>query len=234
MPGSLSSVAGHLRWSWLGTCCGLAIGIVAVWFAWGYAVTAMFTDEALTLPSWAGWDAFLVPAVVIVLLVPFQAAAGEYIFRGWFLQAIASCTLETRTGLVGRKLSVVLRTPWPALVISALLFTSAHGYTGWAVLCVFLFGLAAGLLAVKTGGLEAGIVLHTFTNIYVLLLIAAQGKIGSGGQRGEPWQGFLAQAVPVALYAAVVLVIARRRRLQTVTADPARSVPAHLPGSVRA
>ncbi|MCW2915571.1 MAG: family intrarane metalloprotease [Actinomycetia bacterium] len=217
--GSVVSVTGRVRWKWLFICCALAIGFCATEFATSYVVTAIFTDEPLTAPKWAGWDTFLLPAVVIVLLVPFQSTAEEFLFRGWVVQAIAACTLETRKGPVGRAFSVVFRTPWPALIISAAIFTSGHGYTGWAMFDTFLFGLLAGWLAVKTGGLEAGIALHVLNNLMAFLLPAAAGDLAASmKQGGAPWYAFLSDAVPLALYGLVVVLMARRLKVRTVSA----------------
>lgn len=216
--GSVASVTGRLRWKWLLICCALAVGFCVAEFAASYAVTAAFTSEPLTTPKWAGWDTFLLPAMVIVLLVPFQSTAEEFVFRGWFLQAIAGSTLETRKGPIGRALSVVFRTPWPALIISAVLFTSGHGYTGWAMVDTFLFGLLAGWLAVRTGGLEAGIALHVFNNLMAFLLPAAAGDLASSmKQGGAPWYALVSDAVPLALYGLAVVLVARRLRVATVS-----------------
>jgi membrane protease YdiL (CAAX protease family) len=215
-PGTLSSVRGKLRWRWLGVCCLLSIGFLIVSYGWGLAVEAMFSGQRVDLlPPWKGWDQFIAPAVVIVLLVPFQATAEEYLFRGWLIQAIGSWAPDgwMRT-IWGRWLSV-----WPALAVSAVVFMLGHGYTGWARLDVFLFGLLAGWLAVRTGGLEAGIALHTFNNLYAFLIPAAGGQlVDAMNQGGSPWWALLSDLVPLALYAGVVLLVARRRRLESRSA----------------
>jgi len=87
-------------------------------FATSYVVTRDLHRRAPHRTEMAGWGTFLLPAVVIVLLVPFQSTAEEFLFRGWVVQAIAACTLETRKGPIGRAFSVAFRTPWPALIIS--------------------------------------------------------------------------------------------------------------------
>jgi hypothetical protein len=104
------------------------------------------------------------------------------------------------------------------VIISAGLFTAGHGYTGWAMLDTFLFGLLAGALAVRTGGLEAGIALHLFNNLLAFLLPAAAGELaGSMKQGGAPWYALLSDAVPLALYGLVVVLLARRFKVQTVS-----------------
>jgi membrane protease YdiL (CAAX protease family) len=224
--GSLASVTGRLRWRWMLLCGGLAIGMTMVSAAMSYVLAALTDEGPVEPPGWAGWGTFLVPAIVIVVLVPFQAAAEEFVFRGWLLQGIAAYTLETRTGPAGRVFGVVFRTPWPAILISAAVFTSGHGYTGLAMLDIFVFGALAGWVAVRTGGLEATIAMHTVNNLVAFLLPAAAGELaGSLKQGGAPWQMVVSDLVPTALYAAAVVALARRRGVRTVTGEPAPAAP---------
>ncbi|MGP4023962.1 CPBP family glutamic-type intramembrane protease [Actinomadura sp. 3N407] len=218
-PGTLSSVAGRLRWKWMLVCCGLAILFCIV--AYGTSLLAAFgmDDQSAGDEHWVGWDKFLVPAVVIILLVPFQAAAEEYVFRGWVLQAVGACTLENARGRVGQAFSVVFRTPWPGIVVGSALFTAGHGYTGWGILDIFIFGAIAAWLAVRTGGLEASIALHVFNNLLAFLGSAAIGQLDIE-QGGVPWQVVVADVVPMVLFAAAAAWLARRMRVQTVTSDP--------------
>jgi membrane protease YdiL (CAAX protease family) len=222
-PGTVSSVAGRLRWKWLAACAGLAILFCAVSFVFSLLASGLVPDDTSDgHESWVGWAAFIPPALVIVLLVPFQSAAEEYVFRGWIPQAIGSWTLETRTGPLGRAFSTVFRTPWPGIVVGAALFMAGHGYTGWGMLDVFLFGAIAGWLAFKTGGLESGIAIHVFNNLMAFLLPAAVGKLDIE-QGGVPWQYVVADVAPMLLYALAVVWLAKRFRLQRVTPD--ESVP---------
>jgi membrane protease YdiL (CAAX protease family) len=215
-PGTLSSVAGRLRWRWMLVCSGLAVLFCVVSYGTSI-VAAIAMDETGGEEHWVGWSDFLVPAVVIVLLVPFQAAAEEYVFRGWLLQAVGSCTLENARSGIGRVFSAVFRTPWPGIVVGSALFTAGHGYTSWGILDIFLFGAIAAWLAVRTGGLESGIALHVFNNLMAFLLPAAVGKLDME-QGSVPWQVVLADVVPMVLYALAVVWLARRMRVQKVTA----------------
>ncbi|RFS84878.1 CPBP family intramembrane metalloprotease [Actinomadura spongiicola] len=218
-PGTLSSVAGRLRWRWMLACSGLAILFCVVSYATSIVAGVTLDDKTSEDVQWVGWGDFLLPAVLIVVLVPFQATAEEYVFRGWMLQAVASCTLENARRRVGRALSVVFRTPWPGIVVGSALFTSGHGYTGWGILDIFAFGAIAAWLAVRTGGLEASIALHVFNNLMAFLIPAAIGELDIE-QGGVPWQVVVADIVPMALYAAAVVWLARRMRVETVTAGP--------------
>jgi membrane protease YdiL (CAAX protease family) len=220
-PGTLSSVAGRLRWRWLLVCSGLAVAFCVVSFGSTWLASLVAEDPTGGgNEDWVGWSRFVLPALVIIVLVPFQASAEEYIFRGWMLQAVGSYTLETRTGRVGRALSVVFRTPWPGIVVGSALFTAGHGYRGWGILDIFAFGAIAGWLTVRTGGLEASIAVHVFNNLMAFLLPAAVGRLDIE-QGSIPWQYVLADVTPMLLYAVVVTRLARRMRVRTVTADPA-------------
>ncbi|QXJ26832.1 CPBP family intramembrane metalloprotease [Actinomadura graeca] len=218
-PGTLSSVAGRLRWRWLLACCGLAVLFCVVSYGTSALASTLMDDDSGGDEHWVGWGRFLAPAIVIVLLVPFQSAAEEYVFRGWLLQAVGSCTLETLRGRIGRALSVLFRTPWPGIVVGSALFTAGHGYTGWGILDIFAFGAIAAWLTVRSGGLEAGIALHVFNNLMAFLFPAAVGKLDIE-QGGVPWQYVVADIFPMALYAAAVVWLVRRRRIQTLTAGP--------------
>ncbi|MDL4772092.1 CPBP family intramembrane glutamic endopeptidase [Actinomadura xylanilytica] len=238
-PGTLSSVAGRLRLRWMLVCCGVAIGFCAVSFGASWLAGTLMNDTSGADEHWVGWGDFAGPALVIILLVPFQSAAEEYVFRGWIIQALGACTLETRRGKVARAFGVVFRTPWPGIVVGAALFTSGHGYTGWGMLDIFFFGALSGWLAVRSGGLEASIALHVFNNLMAFLLPAAVGTLDIE-QGGVPWQYVLADVLPMLLYAAVIVWLMRRMRIRTVTEGhvPATAAlvdaPAGVPGDASA
>src|SRR5690606_13115808 len=141
--------------------------------------------------QWVGWREFLVPMLVIVLLVPFQAPAEEYVFRGWLLQSVGACTLENSRWRIGRALSVVFRTPWPGIFIGSALFTAGHGYTVWATLDVVCFRAIAAWVTVRTGGLEVAIALHVFNNLLAFGFSGAVGELDIV-QGAVPWQVMVA------------------------------------------
>lgn len=128
---------------------------------WGYGLRAVLVAfvvlNAVLLASRWGQDWTIRPqqgfwwfAVAIVVTSPLQAAAEEYFFRGYLMQA----------------LSPIVRGPWFGIVASAALFAAFHGTQNLPLfLDRFGFGLLAGVLALKTGGLEAGIAAHVVNNI---------------------------------------------------------------------
>jgi membrane protease YdiL (CAAX protease family) len=213
---SVASVQNRLRLRWLALCCLPAIGYIALSYGLGMVTDAIFPNAdpgTSDSGSWVGLSAFIVPAVLILLLVPFQSAAEEFLFRGWLIQAVGSYAPQG-TNVVKR----ILRSPWPALVISSAAFVSAHGYTGWAMADIFLFAMTAGWLAVRTGGIEAGIALHTLNNLFAFLLPAAMGQLdGWSNQGGAPWTLLVSDIPCLIFYAYAVLWLAKRKKLQTVS-----------------
>ncbi|MET8144675.1 CPBP family intramembrane glutamic endopeptidase [Sphaerisporangium sp. NPDC005288] len=200
-PGTLSSVAGRLRWRWLLLCVGVAFGALILGQAAMIATYAVTGEDIGALFGWAGWGRFLPGLVVILLLVPFQAAAEEYMFRGWVIQAFGA----------------YVRTPWPGILLGAALFTSLHAYTDWGILDVFSFGVLMGWLAVRTGGLEAPIALHVVNNVLSFLPAAAAGELeGAMRQGAVPWQALSGTLVQLTFFAVVVVIIAQKRAIQAV------------------
>lgn len=201
--GWVASVVGRLRWRWLLACTGLAA------LALGAAVVL-----ALFLPEQGGasvegavndaTDRTLAFALIILLLIPLQAAGEEYAFRGYLTQAVG--------GLMSGRVGTAV-----AVVVPALLFALAHGVQDPPVFIDrFMFGLVAGALVIVTGGLEAGIAMHVLNNWVFFGLALAFGEIDEAlaPVAGTWW------LLPVTLvqslgYLALVTWAARRRHLET-------------------
>jgi membrane protease YdiL (CAAX protease family) len=222
--GTVSSVLGRLRYGWLGRCVLLALGAAALAQAGSFALAAA-TGQPLFSGShtWVGWAPFAAGMALIVVLVPFQAGAEEYVFRGWLLQAIGA----------------FCRTPWLAVGVQAVIFAAGHGWQGWwGSASTLLFGVITGVLAVRTGGLEAAIALHIANNVVALTPLAAFGMLGTLLGTADPTTAQWSDAVTVALfyavYTVIVLKLARRRKIATVvpeTTIPAAPLPAPLPAT---
>ncbi len=200
--GSLSSVLGRLRWRWL-LLCLLPAGVAPVVTL---GVAAMLPIEAGDTGAWAGWGPFLTGLAVMLLVVPVQAAAEEYAFRGYLLQAVGA----------------FLRRPWAPVLVQAVLFAAMHGWgTPWGFADLVVFGVLAGVLTVRTGGLEAAIALHVVNNVAATGVAVAVGQLTVDETAADmPWQ-MVAVDVPVLVaYTLVVLWLARRRGIGAVS--PAR------------
>ena len=217
---SVASVLNRIRWRWLLLSCLPALGYLALSYGMGLLFDVIFPQDAGVSAdggSWVGFRAFVVPALVILVLVPFQSAAEEFVFRGWLIQAIGAYGPDSPDGRA-RWLRILFRSPWPGIVVGGVAFVSAHGYTGWAMADIFLFAVTIGYLTVRTGGLEAGIALHTLNNVVAFLLPAATGRLDSwDDQGGAPWT-LLASDVPcLVVYALAVVWLAKRQRIANVS-----------------
>lgn len=206
--GTVSSVAGRLRWDWLGRCVLVAAGAIAVQFG------ALLVFGPLGTGEWVGARAYALASVVLLALVPVQSAAEEYLARGWFVQAVGSW----------------VRSPWPGILVGGALWTALHApSTGWGIADLMFFSLVAGWLTVRTGGLEAAIALHAVGNVAVFLIQAAAGGLADEGTAGDAdWTLLAADALALPLYAVAVVALHRR------FARPAGPGPGPWPETARA
>jgi membrane protease YdiL (CAAX protease family) len=214
--GTLSSVAGRLRGRWLLTCLPVALGAVVVFLGAGTALAAATGVDTGMDGALAGWGPFAASMLVLLVVVPPQAAAEEYLTRGWLLQGAGAW----------------FRRPWVPIAVQAVVFAALHGWgTPWGFADLLAFGVIAGWLTVRTGGLEAAIALHLMNNLVGGALAAAYNDLGVDETAADmPWQ-LAAVDLPVLLaYAAVILWLARRRGIATLT--PAAPVVAGTPAPV--
>lgn len=195
--GTLSSIEGRLRWRWLMVCLPVAAVAITIFLVAGTALAALTGIDAELDTPLAGWGPFLTSTAVLLLVVPFQAAAEEYLCRGWLIQAVGSW----------------MRGPWVPIVLQALVFAALHGWgTPFGFFDLAAFGMIAGWLTVRTGGLEAAIALHVMNNLLSSLVAAAFGQLESEETAADmPWQ-MAAVDLPVLLgFAAVIVWLWKRR-----------------------
>jgi membrane protease YdiL (CAAX protease family) len=141
--------------------------------------------------------------LVVLLLTPLQAAGEEYVFRGYLTQAFGG----------------LFKGPWVAVVGPALLFALAHGGQSAPVFFDrFAFGLVAGVLVIRTGGLEAGLAMHVLNNWLAFSLALAFGDMGSAlSPSGGSWWSIPVTLTQALVYLGLVLLAARHRGLRTTT-----------------
>ena len=221
---SVASVLQKIRWRWLLLCCLPGLGYLGLNIGLRSAFEALFPNvdtgtDSTDDGSFVGWARFVVPALVILVLVPFQSAAEEFVFRGWLVQAVGAYGPDNTDGKpVVQLLKRLFRSPWPALVVSSVAFVFGHGYTGWAMADIFLFAMTVGWLTIRTGGLECGIALHSINNLIAFLIPAAAGQLaGWADQGGAPWTVFVLDVPCIALYAVGVLWLAKWQKIARVS-----------------
>jgi membrane protease YdiL (CAAX protease family) len=148
--GIAHSVRGRFRW-------GLA-GRAAL------AVVPLYLVVNVGLNLWLGREGIVVPPLtasvalawlIMLVLVPLQAAGEEYAFRVLPLQALGTW----------------VRSPLPGILLPVPLFVLGHGYTGLGKVDIAMFAILMGALAWKSGGIELPVLLHVANN-WTLFLIA--------------------------------------------------------------
>lgn len=194
--GLLSSIAGRLRWRWMAR---LILPVVIAYGAstlFSVVVLPLLTGERV--PPVAVSPSTWTVVLVAVLLVPLQATAEEFFFRGYLAQTIGGW----------------LKHPLFAILLPVPLFTIGHQYDVWGLIDVSVFAVVAGWLVWRTGGLEASIVAHVVNNT-VIFVIGAFGLIDVNSKTSSGLEVVIS-AVTLALYAWLVLRAAKRFGLQRV------------------
>ena len=143
----VSSVRPGLRVRWLLTCVGIAAVVWALLFA--LVLIGAISDSS------SSFDFGVVAFIIVVLVTqPLQAAGEEYLFRGVILQALGATRMPT----------------WLCCVLDGALFATAHLQFDPPLFADrFVLGCVFSFVAIKTGGLEGSIALHTVKNLAVLI-----------------------------------------------------------------
>lgn len=193
------SVALRLRWGLVWKTAALAVGCLLVTNILSIGVQMIFFDSpdemAAEIP-----EIDLAPALwsllIVVLLVPFQAAAEELVFRGLFMQVIGSW----------------LRSPWLAILLPTVAFALAHIYDVWGMLSVGVMGIVAAWLTWRTGGLEAAIAIHVVNNLiaFGIMTTGLSGSTAQEAETGGSWVSILVQGAGLLLFLVLAVWVFRR------------------------
>ncbi|WP_415104650.1 lysostaphin resistance A-like protein [Micropruina sp.] len=191
---------------------------VRPWFRWRYLLISMAVAFVVfnlmlfarqlgqpfpVLQPQADYWVFL---AVTVLTSPLQAAAEEFFFRGYLLQAFQT----------------LLPRPWFGVICSAVLFALFHGTQNLPLfLDRFAFGVLAGILVVRTGGLEAAIGAHAVNNLMAFGYAGLYSTIAQvKATQVIGWADLAWDLGGFGVFALLALLIGRRLRL-AVTTPPA-------------
>jgi uncharacterized protein len=211
-PGWVASVRPGIRWRFLSVCLGLAVvALCATVVVSG--LLSVISPSSGDVDTSAGLNAFTATtrdfALVVLCLTPLQAAGEEYVFRGYLTHAVGGVL----GGLVGSRLGRAA-----AVLIPAVLFALAHGLGQSPPVFVdrLVFGVIAGILVIRTGGLEAGIAMHVLNNWLAFGFALAFGDMAGTLTPGEGrWLDLIPTLVQSLAYLGLVVVVTRRLGLST-------------------
>lgn len=215
-PRWISSVAPRLRWRYLLACIPVSVLALVASLAVGLLLPMAPGESPL-----GGVNDFTSRTrdflLVILLLTPFQAAAEEYVFRGYLSQAFGSLAWA-------RRVSQALAVLGPALV-----FASFHGLSQDLPVFFdrFAFGVVAGILVISTGGLEAAISMHVLNNFFAFGLALAFGDMTTAlNASGESsYWTILSTLTQSLVYLGLATWVARRMGLVNVGPRVGGEVP---------
>lgn len=194
-PWRVFSVAGRLRWGWLGWC---ALVVTPLWAVYLAVTWVVFDQEVLDRPE--HWVALL---AITLVTTPLQAAGEELAFRGGLVQGVGAWI---RSPVVALGVTTILSTAF---------FAAAHGSADpWIIIELGSMAVAGCWLAWRTGGLEAVLVMHIVNNLLVMgtgiLFGGLEESFVDGTSAGSPVSAAMSVAA-TALVTAVLLWLARRR-----------------------
>ncbi|ADB33877.1 Abortive infection protein [Kribbella flavida DSM 17836] len=208
-PGLLSSVVGRIRWrplAWFGLVA-IAVELLML------GVIKVGGVELLGGNGGVAADAAAVIAVTL-LTSTFQAAGEEYFFRGYLLQAVGA----------------FVRSSVIAVLVTTVLFTMAHGVWPWESPALFLdrfaFGLVAGMLVLRTGGLEAAIAAHAANNVMTFIYAALTDSVNASLNASDAsWSLVAVDVSKFVLFGVVAVLLARKQNLATTCDLPLVHAP---------
>lgn len=198
----LTSVGPGLRWRFFWSCFGLALVAIGVQLVLSTFLPGV--ENSLSGSPNKVTGSLVAMALVVLLTTPLQAMGEEYFFRGYLMQAFGALT----------------RHPWIAIVITSLLFALAHGVQNAPLfLDRFVFGLMAGYVVVRTGGLEAGIALHVWNNLFAFGLALGIGSIDETLHVSEvAWANLPLSLAQNGVYLMLVIWLANRTGISSRSA----------------
>lgn len=220
-PRWLSSVAPRIRWGYLLVC--LALAVVALMASLGVSLLLPLAPGEAPIGEPNDWTTRTRDFVIVILLLtPLQAAGEEYLFRGYLTQAFGSLVWA-------RRASQALAVLGPALI-----FALFHGLSqDWPIFFDrFAFGVVAGILVIRTGGLEAPIAMHVLNNFLAFGLALAFGDLTTAlnAEGGSSWWMILSTLTQSLVYLGLASWVARAMGLAAVGPPVGGALPPPPPG----
>jgi membrane protease YdiL (CAAX protease family) len=210
-PRWLASVRPRIRWRDLMACLGISVIALIATLIVGSVVPSTESDVSSHANDFTTTTFHYL--LVIVFLTPFQAAGEEYLFRGYLTQMFGS----------------LFHRAWVAVLIPALLFGIAHGFGQSPPVFFdrFAFGVVAGILVIKTGGLEAGIAMHVLNNFVAYGLALAFGDMATTlNPTGSDWWNIPVTLTQSLVYLGLAVLLAKKLGLATTTRSRVLEAPA--------
>ena len=180
---SYSSSRGGWNWGAFAKCLVVALVVCG----------SIIVGEAFLMPDEGadGVNRFNTLGLVLCLiLVPIQATAEEYAYRGLLMQTIGSWT----------KLPVL------AMLLSAIFFAVSHSYGLWGILSVFCHGLGFAYLTRYSKGLEASSCAHIVNNMTVFIL----NGFGFASSAEGGVESFVVTFVMIVIYCVAIVLLDKR------------------------
>ncbi|GEK80327.1 CPBP family intramembrane glutamic endopeptidase [Agrococcus baldri] len=184
---------------------------LVVYLGWALGSTVLGNAAlGILAPDRTPWVGFGVTGTTVALIAvmllttPLTAAAEELMFRGAAMPAVASWVRPERLALA------------IGLILSSVVFAASHVATDpWLFGYHVFLGLATGVMAIRSRGLEAPIAWHVANNTFTAILntlLAGGGDFSVARAAGSGGPHLLIPAVFV--LAAVAVVWVREGRVQ--------------------
>ena len=151
-----------------------------------------------------------IPMVLIMLIIPFQSAGEEMIFRGWLSQSLGQ----------------FVRRSWLLMPIIGIVFSLMHGFSmGWPGFFIYVtISLLCSALSLRDGRLELAMGVHAANNIFAMLvagLTLSHGPSSSffhAAANSIGWAGLVMNLAEALLAYAIGLWFIRRRAARSAAA----------------
>jgi membrane protease YdiL (CAAX protease family) len=147
-------------WNWRLTAAGAGLWLAALILG---ALVDLILAPSTFKVSLSGGTGVL--AVSALLGLGVQTFAEEFVFRGYFTQALWLAT----------------KRPWPAAILSGLLFGVLHIPNGWPQAAnAVLFGVITAIVAMRLGGIAFTYGLHLVNNVFAAVILVSGTDVFHG------------------------------------------------------